>query len=359
MGSIPIYLPVKYAFYTTSEEAWAAMYEAIKNARVSVYLETYIFRNTVPGFDFLEILREKAREGVKVKMVIDGLSVFFSGREAKRKLEPVGGEVLLFRHWFHRIHRKVLIIDEQIVFIGGVNFGKRFVGWFDTHVRIDGRVAKSAINSFAYSYALSGGRDPQLLARAGHSRVQRTRRKIAAVKHRLLEHWPFKGQSALKEFYLEKIGNAKSQITIITTYFLPHKWFIAAIQGAVRRGVNVHVIMPHHSDFWMLDIARLTFAKELSKDGIRFFLSEEMIHAKVLLVDNEEGMIGSNNIDALSFDFNLEASLHFNRKDMVGDLRRIIERWRKESKPFESFSFSSSWYQKPVEWLARLFQPIL
>ena len=110
MGSIPIYLPVKYAFYTTSEEAWAAMYEAIKNARVSVYLETYIFRNTVPGFDFLEILREKAREGVKVKMVIDGLSVFFSGREAKRKLEPVGGEVLLFRHWFHRIHRKVLII---------------------------------------------------------------------------------------------------------------------------------------------------------------------------------------------------------------------------------------------------------
>lgn len=335
------------------------MYESIQVAQKSIYLETYIFRNDVPGFDFLEALVKKAREGVRVVMLVDGIGSVFFSLGNQQKLERAGGEVEFSFNILHRIHRKILIIDEQIAFVGGVNFGKRFVGWSDLHVKVAGGVVRSALRSFAYSYKLAGGKDPYLIALALQTGLQKTRSKFREVKHAFIEHWPFRGKGVLKMEYLRRIRGAKESITIVSPYFVPHRWLTRAIIQAVRRGVTVKVITSRRSDVLVAKIANLAYATELTKFGIKFFFTDYMLHAKVLFVDGREGLVGSHNVDAMSFDFNLEASLHFARKDMAGDIRKILAGWQEDATPFEEILLERKWYYAIVEWVIKLFQPIL
>jgi len=335
------------------------MYEAIRRAKRSIYLETYVFRNTVPGLDFIEVIADRARAGVKVVIVLDGFSVFFSGGEIKKILTPLGGEVMFFKRWFHRIHRKLLIVDEKIAFIGGVNFGRRMAGWWDLHAKIEGRFAKSLFRSFAYSYKVCGGKDPHLLALAKQTSYQKARIKMRRAKHRLLEHWPFKGKRALKDYYIQSIRGAKERVMIATQYFLPHKWLVRELLMAKKRGIKIEIILPEESDWLIMTLANIGFVRELHPKGIDFHFTKTFLHAKVLLIDNHEGMVGTNNIDALSFDFNVEASVIFNRKDMVGDLRKILDEWKASAVSFDETIHAARWYIKPFEWFARLFVSVL
>src|SRR4051812_7494659 len=115
---------MNYRFFNSSVKAWKGMFEAMKGAEKSIYLEMYIFENNIEGFDFFNLLKEKVKKGVTVRVILDYFGSISLGNDAIAELKESGVEVLSLSYLLHRMHRKVIIIDEKIAFIGGVNFHK-------------------------------------------------------------------------------------------------------------------------------------------------------------------------------------------------------------------------------------------
>ena len=346
---------MQYKFYTTSGKAWTAMLAAIQNAHKSIYLESFIFlHDTFPTHNFIAELTAKAQEGVRVCLVVDSVGSYTLDRNEIKKLTDAGGEVVYFSFWFRRIHRKVLVVDETIGFLGGVNIGNEYAQWLDLHLKITARpIIKSLLRSFALSYRLCSGQNKEILK---FEKVLPLRRQAGLW---LLDHWPMRDAEKLRTYYETRISAAQKSITIVSPYFLPHRWFRKALFAAAKRGVNVEVLLPSPTDPAILTPANLFFAASYYDEGINFFLGKKMNHAKVLLIDDHEGLVGSQNIDAMSFDFNAEVGMGFTNKKMVSDLKAIVARWKHNSTKFTDDYFQRRWYHKPLEFLARFLQPVL
>ena len=357
---------MKYRFYTITEKVWQAMLEVIKGAQYSIYLETYIFEDDLTSRNLIDVLKEKSQQGVVVKIIIDSIGSFWFRSKTIKELEASGIEILFFspliawrnpyrlirNSWFYRTHRKILVVDEEIGFLGGVNIGKRFVQWLDLHIQLTGPVVRHFAKSFKRSYRFCGGNDPRVL----YTKIKPIPRYL---RHRLLERWPRVRDSALKQYYRKQCRLAQKQIIIVTPYFVPPRWLIKDLRQAVRRGIKIEVFLPRETDIKIMNAANYFFAALLQPLGIKFLLIPQMMHAKAFLIDGQEGLIGSNNIDAQSFDFNLEASVVFQRRDMVGDLKKILDRWRKSAIPLERLRYRLTWRHKILGFFVRFLQPIL
>ncbi len=343
-----------HKFYTLSSSAIDAMRDAVRAATTSVYWESYIFQNDIiPTHNFIDLFRQKAEEGVRVVIILDGFGSYSVRTDEIDTLKAAGAEVLFFTHWFRRIHRKILVVDEQIGFFGGVNVGSQYVQWLDLHLRVTGKLVRSLVRTFAHSYAVCGGTDPMLLAK------QKLAAPVARTKIWLLEHWPVLGKRKLRKHYEERIRDAHEHITIVTPYFLPHSWLVRALKEAQKRGVAVDVLLPQYTSPKGAGIANYLNARRLTSDLMHFYFTPEMIHAKALLIDNTEGMVGSQNIDALSFDHNTEMSAVFKQKSMIRDLTRIISGWKAQAIPFDRLPWKQRWYHRPLVTLLDFLQPIL
>lgn len=345
---------MRYKFYTLSEDAISAMRDSISRATKSIYWESYIFQNDIiPTHNFIELLTLKAQAGLRVKLILDGFGSYYLEPREIEALRAVGGEVLFFTHWFRRIHRKLLIIDERIAFLGGVNVGRQYVKWLDLHLRLSGKMLKALIKTFAKSYRLCGGEDPQLL---------RAAEKVLSIKKTkiwLVEHWPQAGKRHLRRHYEESIAAAQQKVTIVTPYFMPHRWLLQALKRAELRGVITEIVLPRETDPKIGDVANYLNASRLSSKSVRFYFTPEMIHAKALLIDDREGLVGSQNIDALSFDHNVEMSAVFQKRSMVRDLATIVEMWKSDAIPFERLGWQRRWYHWPLTLLLDLLQPVI
>lgn len=344
---------MKYNLYTTSRKAWDAMLKTIKQAKKSIYIEMYIFSNdTFQSHDFISVLKKKANEGVRVIIIADAFGSDALKKDVSNAIEKTKIEFIFFSHWIRHIHRKILIVDEKIAFIGGVNIKKSFIHWNDLQLKLSGRIVKKILKSFAYTYAMSGGKDTKIL---------KIRESIFSgkIKHLFIEHWPIRNIHTLKSHYIEKIGSAQTSIKIVTPYFTPPRWLISLLDNAIRRNVNVEILIPQKSDVPIIDRVSQRYIYELHLLGIKFYLNKSMNHAKLLIIDNKEGLLGSQNIDPLSFEINTEAGIFFQEKKLLNELSVIIEKWKKNSIKFESKQYK----MKPIDYVItvvmRLFWPIL
>ena len=335
---------MSYRFYPGSRLAWAAMFEQLEKANKTIYWESFIFENNLKEYDFLNLLIKKAEVGVKVKMIVDSFGGLGFGREDVFRLRGAGIEILFynrllpwwnpyrFKHWFwHRNHRKLLIIDEKVAFLGGVNVGKRFADWLDLHAMVKGLLVRYLIRDFAVSYQLCGG-------------LQKIKYKTVfkGNKVKVFQHSPLTQRGVLKKFYKEVLKRAKREVFIVTPYFFPQPWFIAAINRALKRGVKIKIIVPKKTDSIITDLANYIFISLIWQKGLEFYLCRKMNHAKAILVDGEIGSIGSQNIDTLSFDYNLESGLIFERKDLLVKLRGVFELFMAESEPLVELNRNNS-----------------
>jgi cardiolipin synthase len=314
-----------YKIYTTSTKTWDAMITEIDQAKKSIFLEMYIFmEDTSSSHDFIGKLTEKAKHGVKVILVLDAFGSSELSAQTIESMRRAGIEILFFSDWLRRIHRKILIIDEQVAFVGGVNIGKRFATWNDLHLKLRGKIIRPIITSFAYSYEMAGGKNMQTL-------LLRKKTLASKLKFWFLDHWPVSGMYSLKTLYTQKISAAQKNIQIVTPYLTPPRWFVALLDAAVKRGVKVELIIPKKTDSLFMDRVNHYYAHKLSEIGVKFYLSQEMNHAKILLIDDYEGLVGSQNIDFLSFHFNAESGVFFKQRDIVLELKKIILRWKKRA----------------------------
>lgn len=327
------------------------MLSAITGAKKSIYLEMYIFQGDTKGYDFLSILKEKARNGADVILVLDSFGSSGLSSSAVRDLRSAGAEVLFFSYWFRRLHRKILIVDEKVVFLGGVNIGGIFAPWKDMQLRVGGKkIVSSSLRSFARVYKECGGKNKEILARVRKEPFLK-KTKTWFIEHGIGGKW-----LQIREHYEEHIGKAEHSITLVTPYFFPRRWLIARLHEAVLRGVSVEIIIPKNTDHgWFMDRVNYFQLAFFTKLGAVGFLSLEMNHAKILLIDDCIGMVGSGNLDPLSFGWNAEAGVFFERPAMVRDLRKILEAWKTESDPFTLEMFQPRWHDVFLAFFRRLF----
>lgn len=329
------------------------MIEAIDQAKKSIYLEMYIFLDdTSESHDFLGKLKTKAREGLQVVIIADSFGSSEIKKESVRALREAGAEFLFFSHWLRHIHRKILVVDEKIAFIGGVNIGKKFALWNDLQLRFSNRMVKAIAKSFAYTYEIAAGKNQKILA---------LREKSFARKFRfwIIEHSPIKNIYSLKDQYREKISGAKKSIRIITPYFTPPRWLIALLDSAARRNIEVEIIVPKKTDLPIINRINHRYMHDLSLKGVRFFLTNKMNHSKALLIDGEIGLIGSQNIDHLSFELNTEAGMFSRDRQLIRELARTMDEWKKDSQEFSPRKYQMKFIDYIILALIKILNPVL
>lgn len=344
---------MKYKLYTTSVKAWDAMITAIDGATKSIYLEMYIFEHdTASSHDFIGKLKRKAQAGVRVVVVADAFGSKHLKNEIASSMQDSGIELIFFSHWLRHIHRKVLIVDKKVAFIGGVNIGKRFTHWNDLQLKIGGRIVKKLLKSFAYTYEMAGGTDAKILK-------YREKKITAKLKFWIIEHLPTKNIHTLKAHYVEKISHAQKSIQIATPYFTPPRWLISLLDDAMRRGVSVEILIPKTVDLEIMNMINLHYMQKIQPLGVRFYLAKKMNHAKLLIIDGEEGLIGSQNMDLISFQINSEVGIFFREKKLLAELEAVVNEWKQDSEIFKPKDYRMRLIDYVILAAMKILHPIL
>lgn len=344
---------MKYKLYTKSKKAWDSMLTEINKAEKSILIEIYIFSpDTKESHDFLGILKRKAEAGVRVIIVADS----FGSAELKNEidsLEKSGIELIFFSHWLRHIHRKICILDDKVAFIGGVNIGKKFENWDDLQLKLHGKkLIRRILKSFAYTYEMAGGEKRDIL-------LMRKQKISYKLKFWLVEHLPQKNIHTLRRSYEEKISKAQKDITIATPYFAPPRWLISLLDNAIKRGVTVNIIVPQKIDLFFANRVNMHYIEKLHSLGIKFYMVKEMNHSKLLIIDNDEALIGSQNLDPISFSLNMEAGIFFRDRKLVRDLLQAISNWKNNSIVFEPRKNTKIFVDYLITIIVKIFYPIL
>lgn len=343
---------MQYKFFNNSQKSWQAMFDVILLAQKSIYLEMYIFQNDIVDFDFFKLLKDKAKAGLKIKIILDSFGSSKLNKKVILELREAGIELIFLSYFLYRTHRKILIIDEKVAFIGGVNFHQSSSLWNDLMVQMEGKLVFYIIKSFAKVYAQCGGKDSSVLI---HNKTIFKKK----MHDWIIEHFPIKNKFRLKKIYQRHILKAQKNITLVTPYFMPKRWLIGSLHLAHLRGVHVEILVPKYTDHYFIDRINYFYMHKLSKLGINFYVESQMNHAKLMLIDGEGAIVGSHNLDYLSFELNSEVGIFLKNKKAILSISRIVKKWRESSVLFDYNVHKMNWFDYILYPIISFFYRIL
>lgn len=300
------------------EEKFPALFAALEKARSHIHIEYYIFTADDVGNRMAAILIQKHKEGVEVRVIVDDVGSNRMKGIPKRfkeagisllKTMPVAFSSLANSNY--RNHRKIVVIDGEIGFIGGINLDERYwnrgkhkLYWRDTAVRIEGRAVNLLQVQFFLSWAFAGGRD-DFGEDARYLKPMPEDRGDAVVA--IAASGPSSEAPFIMETILLAISQAERAVRICTPYFIPTDQLTSALQIAAARGVDVELILPAKSDSFIVQHASFSFIKPLLERGVKVYLYEKgFLHAKTISIDGRLAFVGTVNIDTRSFFLNFE-----------------------------------------------------
>ena len=332
---LPTVAGTRIAVYRNGDEAYPAMLEAIAGARRSVALSSYIFRDDATGRTFCAALGAARARGVAVRVILDGIGSGYFFPAAKRHLRRMGVPAGLFMHsalpWRMpflnlRTHKKLLILDGQVAFTGGINIsdGNRVsqapaFPIRDTHFRVEGPVVEHLTQAFATDWAFVTGEDLE-----GEAWLPPLA-PVGAITARVVTSGPDADIEKIATVILQAIACAKRSIALTTPYFLPNELVVSALCLAAQRGIAVDVVIPARSDHRLVDWATRAHIGPLLASGVRIWLDAPPFdHSKALVVDGLWCFIGSANWDSRSFRLNFELNLEVYDESLARRLEAFI-----------------------------------
>lgn len=279
-----------------------AMLDAIDGARERIYLESFIWKDDAVGREFKERLLRKATAGVAVYVIFDGFGNTVVPRAFKMFPAPIHAlEYQAIRRPWHVLdprryvtdHRKLLVVDGRIGFLGGYNLGSLYrTEWRDTHINLEGPAAAGLAHVFAQFWNAHG-------PRRDHIREREPRRFEAAIQ--FWSNDALRLTFPIRNMYLAAFERAEQQILLTNAYFLPDHVLLAALGAAARRGVDVQVMVPWRSNHAVVDWVVRGYFESCLRAGIRVFgYQGVMLHAKTCTIDGQWSTVGSANLDRLS-----------------------------------------------------------
>lgn len=359
--------------FTDGIDKFESLLQDIKNAKEHIHIQYYIFKLDNLGNRIMKALIERAKSGVKVRILYDEMGSRGVKKRAFKELTSLGGEVEVFfpsilplinPRLNFRNHRKIVVIDGRIGYIGGFNVGDEYLGlnhkfgyWRDTHLRIEG----SAVHPLQTRFLLDWNQASQ------KHRVHYSDRYFPAI--------PRKGQSAIqivssgpdtewsniKNGYIKLISSAKKHIYIQTPYFIPDEGFTDAIKIAALSGIDVKIMIPNKPDHMFVYWATYSNIGHLIKAGAKVYIYDKgFIHAKMIVVDDNVASVGTANIDNRSFKLNFEVNSFIYDKDVAQKLAEVFEKDLLDCYLLtdEMYNSRSLWI-KFKESVSRLLSPIL
>ena len=323
--------------FTDGRELLESIIEDIEAAKETINLEYYILKRDKIGRRFINVLTEKAAQGVQVRLLLDALGSRYINKGFLKDYLNAGGKVgYFFKPKFiffgvrfnYRNHRKIVVIDDKIAYTGGYNVAKEYVGekkkfgyWRDTHVRIDGEAVYDLNARFIMDWRFT------------------TREKLEAVPAvfhennsgdkgiQIVSSGPDGPKEEVKRAFMRMITYAQKNVYVQTPYFIPDSSIIESLKMAAQSGIDVRVMIPCMPDHIFVYWATYSYVGDLIKSGVRVFIYDEgFLHAKTLVVDGQVATVGSTNFDNRSFRLNFETNAFVFDEEFAQLMERTYEK---------------------------------
>ncbi|MGB5824925.1 MAG: cardiolipin synthase ClsB [Pseudomonas mandelii] len=322
------------------EAYFPRVFEAMRQAKTEILLETFIVFEDKVGNELQQVLVGAAQRGVRVTVSLDGFGCGELSNGYLATLSEAGVRLQIFdpapkllgirTNWFRRLHRKIVVVDGTIAFIGGINFSADHLADFGPEAKQDYSVevqgpAVADIHHFAL---LQCGRPAR--AKYWWQRRRQRRSELAFSDHdgqvRLVYRDNGDHRTDIEEVYLQVLRSAQRRVVIANAYFFPGYRLLREIRNAARRGVDVRLILQGQPDMMVAKLAARMTYDYLLKSGVQIFeYCERPLHGKVALVDEDWSTVGSSNLDPLSLSMNLEANVLIRDRAFNQDLFERLE----------------------------------
>jgi len=349
--------------------------KALENARHHIHLEYYIYDDDAIGNAIKDLLIRKAREGVQVRLIYDDFGSSSIRKKLVKVLRDGGVEAYPFNRvrllYFanrinYRNHRKIIIIDGDYGFVGGINIADRYINnpgdsgklyWRDTHIRIDGPGIMFLQHLFLCDWNFCSGQQMQPDRPYFHA----TPLKDSNISVQIAASGPDSPASTIKLSFLKAINLARNEILLSTPYLIPGGSIMDALKVASLGGVNVKILVPGICDSKLVDAAAWSNYGELLKSGVEIYTyNKGFIHSKSMLIDGGISILGTANMDHRSFDLNFEVNAVVYSSDFGEQLRKSFH---SDLRSANKLSYDE-WIARPIfvrllERTARLFSPLL
>jgi cardiolipin synthase len=312
--------------YTYGEDLYRDMLGAIRQAKSRIFFETFIWKGDEVGRAFKTALIEAADRGVKVYVVYDEFanlvvprSFFKLPKNIAVRAHPLIASGFRFPRNSGRDHRKLLVVDDLVAFLGGYNIGSLYAtDWRDTHARLTGDIVWDVQNAFVDYWNLFTGRRRPALPDFGTRSWQHNIRLRRNIPRNMV--YPIRGM------YLEAIDRAAHHIYLTHAYLIPDEDMLTALIRAAARGVDVRIIVPAESNHIVADWLSRGYYGQLLRGGVRLLLYQgAMVHAKTATIDGQWSTIGTANIDRLSLLGNYEINMEVFNPDVARQMEEIFQ----------------------------------
>jgi cardiolipin synthase A/B len=348
------------------------LFSDLRSAKHSIHIEYYIWKEDAMTIALKNLLIQKAKEGLEIRIIYDAFGGFFLSRRYLKDLRTAGVEIysyfnfispLKFHTLNYRLHRKIVVIDGKIGYTGGMNLakeyidgGKRFPMWRDTHLRLEGDSAITLQAIFAVMW------------------YNTTKKKLFSKKYYPLNHnikknlliqhstsGPDSKWEAVKQIFFQMINSAEKTVYIQTPYFIPDSSVIEALKTSALSGIDVRIMLTGIADKSIPYWAAFTYFEDILKAGVKIYhYKKGFMHSKTMIIDSRISTVGTTNMDIRSFriDYQINSLIYDNKiskeltNDFFGDIKDSVEFTLKDYKDMNILiKFRNS--------IARLFAPVL
>lgn len=364
------------SMYSDGKLFFNELLESLKKAKKSINIEFYIFKNDDIGTKILNVLEEKAKEGVEVRLLYDSVGSRSLNRNVLNKLINEGGKVgEFFPSWLKfininmnfRNHRKIVVIDNNVGFVGGFNVGDEYLGkdskfgyWRDTHIKFTGSAVNDLNLRFLADWRYATKEEVSLEeifeANEENSNSNNVGMQIVSSGPNLSDKYE------IKMAYLKMIQKAKKYLYIQSPYLIIDNSISDSLKLAAASGVYVKIMIPGKGDHPFVYWANLVYAGDLIKEGIRVFHYDKnaFLHAKTVVIDDEVCSIGTANMDTRSFELNFEVSSFIYSEKIAKEQKYEFENDMKRCEELTLEKYQNrSRIVKIKESLSRLFSDVL
>ncbi len=356
--------------YTDGYSMLAALIQAVSKAKHHIHIEFYIFEDDAVGRLFRDVLIDKARQGVEIRVLYDDVGCWKIPHLFYEQMMYEGIEVQSFlkvrfplftSKVNYRNHRKIVVIDGKVGFIGGMNIAGRYIWgvpwgrWRDTHVQIQGKAVYGLQTTFLTDWYFVNR--ILLTATTYFPKIDNLGNSVAQI----VTSDPTGEWKDIMQGLVLAISSSRSYFYIQSPYLLPTDPVLVALQSAALSGVDVRIMIPKHADTFITHKGSLSYLEDMMKAGIRIYLYKPgFLHSKLMVSDDEFSTVGSTNMDFRSFEHNFEANAFFYDKETALTFKQIFLDDQKECMLLAPKIWSRrSWKSKVTESVVRLLAPVL
>lgn len=375
IGRSPISFDTETVVLTNGNQTFTRILEEISKAKHHIHFEYYIVRDDEIGTQIKDLLIEKAKSGVQVRFLFDAVGSFQLGSKYIKELRAAGVEIVSFspvrvpvfnNKINFRNHRKIIVVDGDVGFVGGLNIGDEYLGrdeyfgfWRDTHLYVRGEAVRTLQLIFLQDWYYATDESLLTPSYLTPALANEDGKKYGGVQ--MIAGGPDQEWEVIKSLYFSMITSARKSIWIASPYFVPDDDIFTALKVAALSGLDVRLLVPKRPDKRIVYYASRSYFPEMMDAGVKIFQYEKgFLHSKVVVVDEQVASIGTANMDMRSFHLNFEVNAFLYNTESVITLVEDYEQDLHDAKPIAKEVFANRpFYQKVFESLARLASPLL